>query len=190
MNFSLLPNPEIVKIPEKLTEALAKLKEKLEKKEHIDYDRMVISKHKDRICCQESRTFEEDSRIDHDIIPTYIKPQKMEKSFKELLFETIDKKGLADSDVYNKALIDRRLFSKIRTGDDYHPSKGTVLQLCLALELSIKETLTLLKSADYYLTKNSEENLIMHYIIENKIYNVVEANNILYSACGKTIDQL
>ena len=200
MNYSLLPIPKIVPIPEQLEIKLNKLKEKLEKKAK-QKESMVFGDFKfDK---KISMPKESAGRIDAfytelnnceyaELKETTIlkKPKKLEKTFRELLFEMIDKRGLSDSEVYNKAFIDRRLFSKIRTNDDYHPKKGTVLQLCFALELSIKETLALLKSADYYLTRNSDENVIMYYMIENKMYNLVEANNYLFSKCGKTIDQL
>ena len=40
--------------------------------------------------------------------------QNKTKSFRELLFSFIDRSGLKDSDVYRKAGIYRRLFSKVR----------------------------------------------------------------------------
>ena len=61
--------------------------------------------------------------------------ENMDASFNELLFMLIDRTGQKDSDVYKRARIDRRLFSKIRSSKKYVPCKKTVVALCLALEL-------------------------------------------------------
>ena len=60
-------------------------------------------------------------------------------------------KQLDEVEVYKKADVDRKLFSKIRTQPDYHPNKNTLLKLCLAMNLNTDETENLLKSAGYSL---------------------------------------
>ena len=82
-------------------------------------------------------------------IISYINDNKDEDTFQKKLFKLIDERELKDSDVYNKVDIDRRLFSKIRSNTDYHPSKETVILLGLALEFSEEEIEDLLKSASY-----------------------------------------
>ena len=57
--------------------------------------------------------------------------QNKDASFNELLFMMIDRTGQKDSDVYKRAQIDRRLFSKIRSSKKYVPSKKTVIALCI-----------------------------------------------------------
>ena len=51
--------------------------------------------------------------------------ENKDASFNELLFMMIDRTGQKDSDVYKRARIDRRLFSKIRSSKKYVPSKKT-----------------------------------------------------------------
>ena len=72
-------------------------------------------------------------------INNFINNNKDNNQFTNLLFKFIDRNNLKDSDVYNKAGIDRRLFSKIRSNEQYHPKKETVIALGLSLNLSIDE---------------------------------------------------
>lgn len=60
-----------------------------------------------------------------------------EESFSARLLRLIDEKGLKDSAVYKSANIDRRLFSRIRSNEDYMPSKKTAISFCLALQLEM-----------------------------------------------------
>ena len=101
--------------------------------------------------------------------------------FQKLLFNYIDSKELKDSDVYNKVHIDRRLFSKIRSDSDYHPSKETVILLGLALELNEVEIEKLLNSASYSLPKNNVYDLIIRFCFIEGIYDLTEVNNLLDS---------
>ena len=114
-------------------------------------------------------------------IDEFINETKNENKFQKLLFKFIDDRGLKDSDVYNKVHIDRRLFSKIRSDINYHPSKDTVILLCLALELEEKEAEELLYSASYSLPKNNVYDLIIRFCFIEKIYNLIEVNNLLDS---------
>ena len=116
--------------------------------------------------------------------------KKSEKSFNELLFEYIDKSGISDVELYKKANIDRRLFSKIRSYREYHPSFGTVTLLALALNLSSTDYENLLKSASYSLPQNSYINISLKYCFSEKIYDVNRVNNILYAVCGKLVKDL
>ena len=115
----------------------------------------------------------------------YINNNKDEYIFRDLLFKYIDDRDLKDSDVYNKVNIDRRLFSKIRN-ENYHPSKDTVILLGLALELNEDEMDELLKSASYSLPKNNIFDLIIRFCFKEKIYKLIEVNELLDSYKCKT----
>lgn len=113
-------------------------------------------------------------------ISDYINEHKDKyNDFQTLLFKLIDEKNLKDSDVYNKVHIDRRLFSKIRSDSNYHPSKGTVILLGLSLELTEDEIDKLLDSASYSLPKNSYYDLIIRFCFINKIYKLKDVNDLL-----------
>ena len=101
-------------------------------------------------------------------------------TFQEKMFNLIDSKGLNDVDVYNKAHIDRRLFSKIRSNVDFKPSKKTAISICFGLELNIDETLDLLSKAGYTLSNSSKSDLIIRYFIENQEYDIDLLNQVLY----------
>lgn len=109
----------------------------------------------------------------------YINTTYNNEKFQSLLFNHIDSRNLKDSDVYNKVNIDRRLFSKIRSDINYHPSKDTVILLGVSLELNESELEELLNSASYSLPKNNHFDLIIRFCFINKIYDVFEINEML-----------
>jgi hypothetical protein len=99
--------------------------------------------------------------------------------FVQQLFTLIDKTGKKDSEIYKKAGIDRRLFSKIRSSKEYIPAKKTVIALCLALELPRKDADSLLASAGYSLSPASDFDLIISFCIEKKAFDVISVNETL-----------
>lgn len=102
----------------------------------------------------------------------------LSKSFSQTLLNMIDERGLVDTDVYKKANIDRRLFSKMRS-KDYHPRKNTVIKLIFAIELDIDDAEELLESAGYCLTNSSLRDVIVMYFLENKEYDLFIINDVL-----------
>lgn len=95
------------------------------------------------------------------------------------LFSFIDKKGYTDAEVYKKACIDRRLFSKIRSNPNYRLGKNTADALAIALELTKKETEKLLSSAGFSLSENDTFDLVIQFCLEKKIYNIDHVNQAL-----------
>ena len=104
----------------------------------------------------------------------------LDKTFQEHLFTIIDRKGLKDPEVYKKANIDRKHFSKIRSNVDYKPSKMTAVALAIALELNLDQTRDLLMRAGLALSSSNIFDLIIEYCIENKVYDIYEINCILF----------
>lgn len=104
----------------------------------------------------------------------------MDASFAEKVFALIDERGLKDSEVYKKAHLDRRLFSKMRSNPDYQPSKSTACALCFALELTKEEAEALLAAAGFSLSKSSKWDLIVSYYLEKKTFDLDTVNLALY----------
>ena len=100
-------------------------------------------------------------------------------SFNERLFLLIDRTGQKDSDVYKKAHIDRRLFSKIRSNKNYIPCKKTVIALCLALELNREDADALLSSAGYSLSRSDDFDLAIAFCIDKKVFDFFDINEVM-----------
>ena len=104
----------------------------------------------------------------------------LDKTFQQYLFMLIDRRGLTDPEVYKKANIDRKHFSKIRSNVEYTPSKKTALALAIALELSLDETKDLLTRAGLALSPSMTFDRIIEYCIETSNYDIYEINCILF----------
>ena len=102
------------------------------------------------------------------------------KSFHETLFDLIRESGMTDVEVYKRANMDRRFFSKIRSNPAYHPRKSTVIALAIALKLDLGQTSDLLSRAEYALSPGSKADVIVRFFIERKIYDIDTINIALY----------
>lgn len=100
--------------------------------------------------------------------------------FRDHLLGLIDKKGFSDVEVYKKANLDRRHFSKIKNQEGYKPSKITVLALALAMELNLEETDKLLEEAGYALSPSSSLDIIIQYFVIKGIYDIHRINEVLF----------
>ena len=104
-----------------------------------------------------------------------------EESFSESLLRMIDERGMSDPQVYKRANLDRKLFSKIRIQKDYRPSKTTALALAIALELNLDELKVLIGRAGYALTHASKLDIIVEYFIGQGIYDFFQINEVLFA---------
>ena len=94
----------------------------------------------------------------------------VDEPFNMKLLKFIDASGKTDAQIYKKAGIDRRHFSKIRSSSDYIPQKKTIVALIIALELSLEDAEHLLDSAGYALSASYLFDVIVRFFfVINKV---------------------
>lgn len=116
-----------------------------------------------------------------DIYSKKINLPVLEETFSQRLLRLITEKKMTDVQVYKRANLDRKLFSKIRSDVDYQPKKLTAVALGIALELSISEMSDFLKTAGYTLSHSNQMDVIIEYFINANTYNIDEINYTLFT---------
>ncbi len=132
---------------------------------------------RERIPCAKVSSDQKTSYIDHpEIYEDKLKERMRHRSdtFSEYLMYMIREKGLTNTDVYKNAIVDKKIFSKIKNNADYHPQKLTALCLCMGAKLNLDESKDLLARAGYALSPCDKTDIIFSFFIENEIYDMIE----------------
>ncbi|NLA98005.1 MAG: RNase III inhibitor, partial [Spirochaetales bacterium] len=107
--------------------------------------------------------------------------QNLDEPFSDTLLRMIREQDKSEVEVYKRANLDRKHFSKIRSGKGYLPSKKTILALALALELDIQDAVWMLERAGYALSPASKFDVIVEYFLKEHIYDIFAINEVLFS---------
>lgn len=100
--------------------------------------------------------------------------------FLDKLFYYINRSGENDADIYRRAYIDRRLYSKIISDKTYRTSKDTIISLGVALKLTLQELNDLLGSGGYALSHSSIRDLIIEFCFKRSLHDIDKINELLY----------
>ena len=126
------------------------------------------------VCCREAA----DNTAEGMTLREYL--ERMDKSFQEMLFDLIDRSGMTDVECYKRANVDKRTFSKIKSNENYRPSKQTVIAFAISLKLNLEDTQALLATVGYTLSRSNVFDKIIRYFIHNKNYDIFEINEALF----------
>ncbi len=121
----------------------------------------------DEVCYEDEEIANLGSKIDERI-------KHMSDSFSEYLMFLIQSKGMTNAEVHKRAIVDKKVFSKIKNNPDHHPNKLTAMCLCIGAKLNMDETKDLLARAGYALSPADKTDVIFSYFIEHEIYDMIE----------------
>ena len=114
--------------------------------------------------------------------------------FANWLFDLIKQKNLSEAEVAAKARVDIAIFDKLRNERKYTPEERTIWALALALELNFDEAIALLSRAPYMmklhycLSANVMEEVLIAFFLDNGVYDLKTADEILLHYGFETLE--
>jgi len=111
----------------------------------------------------------------------YIKKHRKPGGFAHALDRKRKEKGLTPAELYKRANVDRRQYSRFMGPEGRHPSMNTVISFALALKLERQEFDELLQTAGYTLSNSSTRDVCIMYCLEKGIYDIDEVNALLFA---------
>ena len=101
-------------------------------------------------------------------------------TFSQYLMYLIQDKKMENAEVWKRAIVDKKVFSKIKNNPDYHPQKLTALCLCIGAKLNLDESRDLLARAGFALSPVNPIDTIYQFCIENAIYDFGIIDELIY----------
>lgn len=151
-------------------------------------DEVYVEAHLDRAQRNEYRHREERYLVQMRSLEEML--DEVDITFSQTLLKLIDKKGKTDPEVYKRANVDKKLFSKIRNNPTYHPKKETALAFAIALELDLDETRDLIGRAGYTLSRSNKRDIVFEYFIGNRNYDIFTISEVLFGLDNKALGEV
>lgn len=98
--------------------------------------------------------------------------------FANYLFALIKQKNFTEAEVAERAHVDAAIFSKLRNVRKYIPEERTIWALILGLKLTYDEANSLLHRAKFFLSATIQEEVLMAFFLDNRIYDFTTINQI------------
>jgi len=145
----------------------------------------MASNHSEFICMADIELFSVSNakllRSVSDEASDYIKKNKKSGGFPHALEKKRKEKGLTPAELYKKANVDKRQYSRLMGPEGRHPSMNTVISFAFALRLVRSEFDELLQTAGYALSNSSSRDVCIMYCLENSIYDIDDVNALLFA---------
>ncbi len=122
-------------------------------------------------CCDEAPSFDFEEQHESKLQE---RMRHMSDTYSEYLMYLIQERNMENAEVWKRAIVDKKIFSKIKNNVNYHPNKLTALCLCVGAKLNLDESKDLLARAGYALSPCDKTDIIFSYFIENEIYDMIE----------------
>lgn len=122
-------------------------------------------------CCDEAPFFDFEEQHESKLQE---RMRHMSDTYSEYLMYLIQERNMENAEVWKRAIVDKKIFSKIKNNVNYHPNKLTALCLCVGAKLNLDESKDLLARAGYALSPCDKTDIIFSYFIENEIYDMIE----------------
>ena len=102
-----------------------------------------------------------------------------DSGFTGLLQQYMRRKHLKPARVYRGANLSKQTFSKILLHPESHPTRNTVMALCIGLQLEEREAERLMAAAGYAFIPHDRFDSCIRYFLRHHQYNIVEDNIVL-----------
>ena len=109
------------------------------------------------------------------------------ETFTQALRRIMMEQDLNGPDVYKRVFMDKKTFNKIINDTQHQPSKRSALQLAIALRLNLDEARDFIAKAGYAFNPSSRFDVVLSYMIENKNYNIIEIDAVLFEFTEMTL---